>query len=278
MNKLSIITINLNNSFGLLKTIKSVVGQTYPNFEYIIVDGASTDTSIKTIQQFNSSSIQQFSWISETDSGVYEAMNKGIRMAKGEYLLFLNSGDFLVNKNVLSKVFSENKTSDILCGRCNISEKGKIIHTTNPPNVHTFSTYFNGTINHQSTFIKRSLFKNFGFYREDFKYNSDWEFWIRTIILNNCTTEKIDIVICEYNLDGISSKQNNTESYFKEIKNVLSHPLLQKFVPDYEQWNKEKDEMAIMYWVKTKKILYLPLVIIYKLAFLLVSKKKRTNN
>ena len=121
--KLSIITVNLNNAGGLQKTIESVVTQTWLDFELIIVDGDSTDGSVEVIQQFNDSAIPQFHWVSEPDSGVYQAMNKGIRMAQGEYLLFLNSGDFLVDSNVLSQVFKFGFSADILFGKCRDSDK-----------------------------------------------------------------------------------------------------------------------------------------------------------
>ena len=113
MKKLTIITINRNNLEGLRKTIASVVSQTWRHFEYIVIDGASCDGSAEYIASM-SDAIDY--WISEKDSGVYEAMNKGVVKAQGEYLLFLNSGDFLVDKEVLSKVFDQAKGSDILCG------------------------------------------------------------------------------------------------------------------------------------------------------------------
>lgn len=263
---LSIITINKNNKTGLQKTMDSVFMQDFNDFEYIVIDGASTDGSVDVIQRFNDSTIQQFFWISEPDTGVYQAMNKGIKMAKGEYLLFLNSGDFLVDKNVLKNVFYHNHTADILCGRCNISENGIIIHTTNPPQTITFGTLYDVGLAHQSTFIKRSLFDKLGMYREDFKYNSDIEFWYRTIIFNGATTEKLDETISNYNLEGISSKEHHSEAFLSEHKEILSNPILQKFIADYDNWNHERSEMNVLYWVKSKSFLYIPLKLIYKLA------------
>ena len=258
MNKLSIITVNLNNKIGLQKTIDSIVNQNFSDFEFIIVDGKSNDGSIEIIKQYNHKLTK---WISELDSGIYQAMNKGIRIATGEYLLFLNSGDCLVDKNVLTKIFSTYFTADIVCGKCNIWDNGNIVHTTNPPEFHTFASHFNTSINHQSTFIKRNLFERFGYYREDFKINSDWEFSDRTIILNNCTTQRLDIIITQYNLDGMSSNCINKELAQKEIDEVLTHPILARFVPDYKNWFEEKKKMKMFYWVKSKKILYLPLLL-----------------
>ena len=262
-HKLSVITINFNNQEGLRKTLESVSSQTFNDFEYIVIDGGSSDDSVGVIVE-HKNKINY--WISGKDNGVYHAMNKGIARAQGEYLLFLNSGDFFCDSNILEDVFKNNHEADFLCGRCAISRNGKVIHITNPPEVHTFQTYFQGGINHQSTFIRKSMFVKFGLYREDFRYNSDWEFWIRTIILNNCSTEKLEDIICEYNLEGISSTENNSESYKKEIADVLSQPVLQKFIPDYEYWIKEHQSLAPLYWLKSKKILYKPVLFLYRLA------------
>lgn len=271
-NKLTIITINRNNSEGLKKTMNSVFSQSFLDFEYIIIDGASTDDSLITIQQFNNSILQYLCWISEPDTGVYNAMNKGIRMATGEYLLFLNSGDFLVDNEVLKNVFSQANSADILCGRCNISNNGEVIHTTSPPENITFGTLYNTGLAHQATFIKRSLFDKLGLYDESFKYNADIEFWYRSIILNRATTQKINFLISDYNLDGISSTQNQNIDFLEEHKRILSHPLLLKFIPDYEIWNQTQKELRIMHWIKSKSILYIPLKQIYKLAHYLNAK------
>jgi len=268
--KLSIITVNLNNAVGLQKTIDSVVTQTWLDFEFIIVDGASIDGSLDVIQQFNSiflsvSTIQQFLFVSESDTGVYQAMNKGIRMAKGEYLLFLNSGDFLVDQDVLKTIFyNKNYSEDILCGQCNVSDHGKVVWTTNPPDEITFGTLYYNALAHQSTFIKRSLFNKFGFYREDFKYNSDIEFWYKTIISGGCTTITLHRLIADYNLDGISSTQKKSEAFNNEMVEILS--TFNKFTPDYEEFRKERLEMAMYYWLKNKTIFNTCLCWVYQIA------------
>lgn len=117
--KLSIITINYNNSIGLRKTIESVVSQTDNTFEYIIVDGGSSDGSVDIIKQY-ADKISQ--WVSERDGGIYNAMNKGVRMAHGEYIMFLNSGDILYDNNVIGHVLPKLK-ADICVGNL-VSDKG----------------------------------------------------------------------------------------------------------------------------------------------------------
>lgn len=272
--KLSIITINRNNAEGLRKTIESVFQQTFSDFEYILVDGASMDDSVEVIQQFDNSTIENYHWISESDSGVYQAMNKGIRMAIGEYLLFLNSGDFLVDKYVLNEAFSGKHSADFLLGRCYVSENGIVIHTTNPPAKITFGYLYEAGLAHQSTFIKREVFDKYGLYREDFKYNADIDFWYRTIVLACCSTETLQTIITDYNTDGISSKECNTDAYLKEMAEIYSQPLLQLFIPDYDAIIAEREKMQILYWVKSKKMLYGLLVTIYNCSTWLVQKLK----
>jgi len=264
---LSIITINQNNAEGLRKTIESVFAQTYNDFEYIVIDGASTDSSTQLLRDVDIRKGQNFNWISEPDTGVFHAMNKGIQQAKGDYLLFLNSGDFLVDKSVLYNVFSKCKFSeDVLCGCCRITKNEKTIYITNPPEIFKLSNFYKASIAHQSTFIRRSLFDKYGLYREDLKLMSDWEFWIRTIILGNATTIKIDVIISDYNLNGISSDTKNQVLKELETEKVFTDLNLQKIVPDYQQWEYDRNDMEILNWVKLRYILYHPLCILYRIA------------
>ena len=112
--KLSVITINYNNKNGLIKTINSVINQTYKDFEFIIIDGGSTDGSLEVIQEYSG---QINYWVSEPDNGIYHAMNKGIVMAKGEYCNFMNSGDCFFDEQVLKNAFSHNLSVDIFIGK-----------------------------------------------------------------------------------------------------------------------------------------------------------------
>ena len=250
--KLSIITINRNNSLGLRKTIESVVSQTFNDFEYIVVDGDSTDDSVEIIKSYSDKITY---WVSEPDSGIYNAMNKGIKKAIGEYLLFLNSGDFLISNDVLREVFFYNCIADILCARCNVSDNGKVVWTSNPPEKITFGTLYNEGLAHQSTFIAKTLFDKYGMYDESFRYNADIEFWYRTIINNNATTQRIDVITTDYNLDGISTTQSSTELYKKEMQRILSSPMYDSFISDYEQWKYERSQYASLSWILKRPIL-----------------------
>ena len=157
--KLSIITINWNNADGLQKTIQSVVSQTFQDFEYVIIDGSSKDRSVEIIQHF----AKQFpiNWVSEPDKGIYNAMNKGIILASGEYLHFLNSGDTLFDNQVVEKMVAQleaNNQPDILIGRLH---KHMLDGTIFPNPINTnfsFLRFYFNSINHPATYIKKELF------------------------------------------------------------------------------------------------------------------------
>jgi glycosyltransferase involved in cell wall biosynthesis len=279
-SKLSIITINKNNSIGLKKTIESVLAQNYDNFEFIIIDGSSTDDSIEVIESFNNlASNQQTNtsthqpssyWISEPDTGVYQAMNKGIKEASGEYLLFLNSGDFLIHTDALRYVFETDSAEDIIAARCQITRKGKVVHTTHPPENITFGTLYYEGLNHQSTLIKRELFTRYGFYDETFLYNADIEFWYRCIILHQVSVRSVPVILSCYNLEGMSTLESQSEAFREELDRIYQLPLFQKFIPDYDVWRKKKDELKPLFWIKSKKLIYFPLLLLYNFSQRLV--------
>ena len=266
--KLSIITINYNNLSGLRKTVESVFAQTCRDFEYIIIDGASTDGSKEYLDSINANNVAdkantdklqitnyKLQIISEPDTGIYNAMNKGIRFATGEYCLFLNSGDFLVASDVLERVFCTLVSADILCARCNVSDNGKVVWTSNPPQNVTFGTLYFVGLAHQSTFIRRSLFDSLGLYDETYRYNADTEFWYRAIIIHNATTQRVDVITTDYNLDGVSATHKNDLSFKEEHRRIKSNPLFAKFIPDYEQWRCEKSIVNEYVWINSHPVL-----------------------
>ncbi len=211
--KVSIITINFNNNIGLQKTIESVIDQIYKDYEYIIIDGGSTDGSKELIENYADKLTY---WVSERDAGVYNAMNKGIKKATGEYCLFLNSGDWLVNKNILKEVFEDPVDVDIIYGNAETSNGTRIY-----PAKLTMSFFFVNTLCHQTSFIKTPLFKKFGYYNENYKIVSDWEFFVTALVKNNCSYQYINKIVSHYNLDGISSRKENEIIQITERKNVL---------------------------------------------------------
>ena len=183
-SKLSIITINLNNADGLRKTIESVILQTISDFEYIVIDGASTDGSVDIIKQYSDKITY---WISEPDNGVYNAMNKGILKATGDYCLFLNSGDeFSSNKSLIKFNFFFDLNIDILYGDLTVKNGIEEYYKTYPDKL-TFKYFRSDTLPHPASFIKRKLFHDICMFDEKLKICSDWEFFVIAICLRNCS-------------------------------------------------------------------------------------------
>ncbi|WP_296386323.1 glycosyltransferase family 2 protein [Winogradskyella sp.] len=199
---ISVITINYNNKTGLTDTINSVKSQNFKDFEYIVIDGDSSDGS-KGIVEANKAHFAYCT--SEKDSGIYNAMNKGIRASNGKYLLFLNSGDTLDNETILENSSKYLKTDkDIYFGNL------ELVHETTReivryPDELSFNFFFNkGHIPHPSSFIKKSLFNEVYMYKEKFKIVSDWDFFVCAICKHNASYLHIDQVISNYATDGIS--------------------------------------------------------------------------
>ena len=215
--KLSIITVCFNNKEGLIDTIQSIKKQSYRDFEFIIIDGGSTDGTLEIITQYKS----LFSyWVSEKDNGIYHAMNKGIIQAKGDYCLFLNSGDYLVDENVLSNVFSVCYDEDILYGNI-IKVKGKRKRVITYSEHLTFSDFYRKepVIHHQAAFINRELFSEFGFYRQDTHIIADWIFFFDSILKGNVSTKYINEIISIFDATGISN-QKTKETSPNKIKDI----------------------------------------------------------
>ncbi|KAA5548324.1 glycosyltransferase family 2 protein [Adhaeribacter rhizoryzae] len=216
--KISIITINFNNYLGLKQTIESVITQNYLNREYIIIDGGSTDNSVEVINQYSGNI--DF-WVSEPDKGIYNAMNKGIARANGDYLLFLNSGDTLVDDSVLGNVAYVGFNEDIVYGGCTFI-KGQEKSLGKYPSHLTFSHFLDSSLPHPATFIKKSLFEKVGCYDENLKIVSDWKFFMEAILKYKCSYRKIDVLISNFTEDGISSNPLNKNWVEEEKFNVIT--------------------------------------------------------
>ncbi|GAB3513168.1 glycosyltransferase family 2 protein [Spirosoma knui] len=260
---LSIITINLNNKTGLETTIRSVLNQSFKAFEFLIIDGASEDGSVQLIETYSN---QLTYWVSEKDQGIYHAMNKGIRRAKGTYCLFLNSGDWLIDGSVLGKVFCVKQTADLLIGRCRVSKGNEQVYVTKLPETLTLKSFIGNTLPHQATFIKTALFTQFGCYDEKYRIHSDYAFWIRSVIVGNCSTAALDVLVADYNLDGISSSIEQHPDRPSEIPLILREYFPERVVQDYQDWAVEKQELVYFDWLKSRKYLYAVLKVLYKIS------------
>ncbi|WP_339868370.1 glycosyltransferase family 2 protein [uncultured Algoriphagus sp.] len=228
---LTVVTINYNNAAGLRRTIASVANQTFSDFEYVVVDGCSTDGSVAIVEE-NRLNIDQL--IVESDTGIYQAMNKGISLSQGEYILFLNSGDEFASEHLLEHIHGYLKGNDIIYGDV-IWRDGLV---TCYPFSLQFSFLKKRSLPHQGSFIRKSLFNTCGYYDETLLITSDWKFFLLSICKFNSTYSKIPFVISKMEPGGISdSKIRNTSSIiFKEKAKVLSENF-PAFLVDYDQYS-----------------------------------------
>jgi glycosyltransferase involved in cell wall biosynthesis len=281
MPKLSIITINLNNAAGLQKTVESVVSQTFADYEYIVIDGGSTDGSTDVIKRHEDRIAY---WTSEPDSGIYSAMNKGIRQAKGEYCLFLNSGDWL-SDNVLISVFDREHEEDILVGNAmhidvngNFLDRGVFNHKNTGEKKITLSDFLypeSGVIlNHQSSFIRKKLFEKYGQYDENYRIISDWIFFLKVIGLHSADVKHFDITISHYNRDGISSQ--NIKLCNEERQKAIDAYVPSSILLDYQRYENTIEKLnKSLYWFQKSS----PRKVFYRLAKrLLACVNKKINH
>ncbi|SFF15561.1 glycosyltransferase family 2 protein [Flavobacterium xueshanense] len=229
--KLSIITINYNNLLGLQKTVESVTCQIWQEFEYIVIDGGSTDGSATYLE---SQTDKITHWVSEPDKGIYNAMNKGIAKASGEYLLFLNSGDHFINSLSLQKVQKHLINDGVIYFNIDVIDNGSSYVLENPT-VMSFSYLHNNLPCHQCTFIHQSVFKRVGYYDESLKIVADWKLLIQAILKHNVAYRKVDAVFSTFYKDGISSLPENQSIIEAERARVLQEefPVLMNDLNEY---------------------------------------------
>lgn len=237
---LSIITINRNNAAGLEKTMNSVLSQSCSDFEYVVVDGASTDNSVDVIRRFAVQFGNRLKWVSEPDRGIYNAMNKGIRMASGDYLEFLNSGDCLVADNVVLKMFAvleKEGFPSILYGNMlkNLPDESILKDKCFAGQDITFLGFYTGTLNHSPAYIKRSLFEKYGLYDESLKIVSDWKWYLQAIIFGGEKPVYSDIDVTLFDMNGISETNKDLDK--KERRKVLEELINPAVLIDYDTWS-----------------------------------------
>lgn len=248
--KISIITINYNNIKGLEKTIKSIIHQTQNHYEFIIIDGGSTDGSKELIESY-SEKIDY--WVSEPDTGAYNAMNKGIKAAKGDFVIFMNSGDTFYENTILERVNPLLVDEfDIYYGD-NYKVKPNSKRKKTYPEKLSFSFFYSSCINHQATFIRRQLFFDYFLYNEKFKIISDWEFFIYTICVENRPSKYLKLTICNYDFTGISSKKDNKAIVDLE-KKIVFDKYFSLLTEDYKLVSEIKSKrMQQILYIKTFK-------------------------
>jgi glycosyltransferase involved in cell wall biosynthesis len=246
--KVSIITVNYNNADGLEKTINSVMHQSYANLEFIVIDGGSTDRSPAIINAYNENISY---WVSEKDGGIFNAMNKGITVSTGDYLIFINSGDLLVDNNIIQEVAKSGMIEDLVYGNV-IFTKGDSRKEWIPDQELSFNTFYKQSIPHQSTFIKRSLFDEVGLYSENYRMVSDWEFFMLAVCKFQCSYRHMDKFIATFDETGITSDPANYPAMAIERKSVFDTHF-SRFIEDYIRFSTiEREFKKIAYFNKAR--------------------------
>lgn len=223
--KISLITVTFNSGKTLSTTLESVLNQSNPNIEYIIVDGASKDNTIDIIKRFEPEFNGKLKWVSEPDKGLYDAMNKGIRMATGEVIGILNSDDFFTSNEVLQRIadaFDGDETVDAVYGD---------VHFVDPDNLEKCVRYYSSKIfkrelmimglmpAHPSFYMKKICFEKFGLYKTDYKIAADFEFLLRVIYKGNIRLQYLPLDMVTMRTGGAST--SGFESYSQIMKEHL---------------------------------------------------------
>ena len=247
MARLSIITINRNNAAGLEKTMQSVANQNFKDYEYIVIDGVSTDASVEVIKRLEPQ-FAHVKWVSEPDKGIYNAMNKGLRLATGEYIQILNSGDCLADNDVTERMLAALEDAgypNILYGnmiKC-FPDGRKVVDKSFEGSEITMLGMYYGTLNHDPAYIRRDLFEKYGYYDESLKIVSDWKWYLQSIILGGEKPQYVDLNVTLFDMTGISENVNSKAMILKERQTVLEELIPFVFLYDYECY---ADDISLM--------------------------------
>lgn len=254
--KISIITINYNNAEGLLRTIDSVLKQTaLRHIEYIVVDGASTDGS-KDIIRAHADGITY--WTSEPDRGIYHAMNKGMAQASGDYILMLNSGDFLHAADTIERMLPQLESGeDFIVGEEMTYPDGEPTFTKTPKHITLYSMYNGCSLPHNACFVKRSMAEQLR-YDEKYRIVSDWKYFLEGIVFKGGSHKVVHQTITEFEVGGISSDK---ELSFAERESVLKEMLPKGILDDYYSFSRGALNSRTRYadffselWIKNRKV------------------------
>lgn len=227
----SIIIATYNVAGSLPKSLDSILAQNYPSIELIIIDGNSKDKTLDIIKQYED---RISYWCSEPDEGVYDALNKGIKIAKGEWLYFLGAGDELAGTNILSQLFPVNHSTRFLYGNvCNIS-RGKRIFD----GLFTRTRLCRKNICHQAVFYHRDLFTELGLFDTQYPLLADWAFNIQCFGHPETNPHFIDLVVANYLGGGVSDKRYDYKFYQNLPQLVSSYGLQYSLFTQIYWWLK----------------------------------------
>lgn len=246
---LSIITINFNNNQGLRKTLDSILSQTSSEFEHVIIDGGSTDGSKELIEEYANRVSYPVNWVSEKDRGIYNAMNKGIKRANGEYIQILNSGDCLASDDVVEKMLKALSEKVLAIGKIPILYGNMLKDYGNGKTIkdtcrfenyipESFLYFYKGTLNHDCAYMRRDLFNKYGYYNEQMKICSDWEWYVRAIVIGGEKTYYTNIDVTIFDMNGISENGGvNKDIIQKERREYLESILYPSVLKDYDMYS-----------------------------------------
>lgn len=228
--KLSVVTVNYNDREGLLRTAKSVAEQTFSDYEWIVIDGGSTDGSQDVITQYAA----QITWsVSEPDGGIYEAMNKGLARANGDYVQFLNSGDSFIEPTVLEMVFNDQALSDVNYGDQWCLSGEKVIEKRRYPDEMDLAYLFRNPLGHQASFIRTSVAKAHP-YRVKYFISADRAFFLE-LYLSGASFHHIDLPIVLFDTEGIGSREETKEQRRDQLQQIKADFFTARAVDDLEK-------------------------------------------
>jgi glycosyltransferase involved in cell wall biosynthesis len=204
----SIITVSHNSALTISDTVKSVLNQTYPHIEYIIIDGASTDGTIDVINSFGNA-ISKF--VTEPDKGIYDAINKGIRLSSGEIIGILNSDDFFYDGNVIASVVHTflNNDIDAVIGDVLFVDpvnSSKVVRYYSSKHFNINKFKFGFMPPHPSFYVRRDLYEKFGYYKTDYKIAADFELVLRFLRIYNISYKYLEMPFVSMRSGGVSNK------------------------------------------------------------------------
>lgn len=223
--KISIITVSYNSAQTLADTMESVLSQTYPDIEYIVVDGASKDETIKIIKSFEPKFHGRLKWISGKDYGIYDAMNKGIRMATGEVVGILNSDDYFTTHDIIEQVvsaFNHDNTIDAVYGDIHFIHDGepdKCVRYYSSKRFRPLFLRFGFMPAHPSFYVRREVFDKAGLYKTDYKIGSDYEMMVRLFLVHHIHAKYISLDFVTMRTGGVSTR--NIRSRLQLIKDDI---------------------------------------------------------
>jgi glycosyltransferase involved in cell wall biosynthesis len=231
----SIITINLNNREGLRRTMESVRIQSFTDYEYIVVDGVSKDGSLDVVKEYVHIVAHK---VVEKDNGVYDAMNKGLALATGEYIVFLNSGDEFKNASTLEEVSKGSHNKEFIYCDVEVFNENNHRVSKHPSQLST-RFLLTGMICHQAIFAKRTLFQRTGKFSDAYKIYGDYDWLLRAIKKENATTQHIPKVLVRYEEIGLSNTADKSKQLFEKdrIHSAYFNPLLVLLYRAYRKFN-----------------------------------------